>query len=156
MKFLTFLLFVCVVVIPFRKVYPIIKFRHDHALLPDFARWIAKNTEADAVIIERDDNRFHEYYGHRKTLTPLVGLYTLDHRALELFGERVDNLLEQDIPVYITGTGLLGYNPSFQFDEFIEDRYELELVGSQRSEDWHFGSLIQLVGPIHLYKIRKK
>jgi hypothetical protein len=129
------------------NILPILQFRHTHELLPDWARFIAKNTEPDAVLIVGDEELFIHTYGHRKTLTK-----RLDDTV---FKKQLSELLDKDIPVYITNTGLSVADPGPGLAAYIDKTYRLELRGQQLTEDWHGGELQLETIPDRLYRLYK-
>ena len=147
---------ICFVIICmlFASIYPILKFRHEHALLPEFARWLGKNTEAEAKIIVSDEGLFIHYYGHRGTLSRPRSFHTLNNERLQEFKENLDALLNNGIPVYITGIGLYGYDPKSQFSNFMKKNYDIKLTGAKMTEDWHRGEIFQRIAFDEVYQIK--
>lgn len=131
----------------FTNILPILQFRHSHTLLPDWARFIEKNTESVAYLIVGDEELFIHTYGHRKTLTKKM--------AMEEFKTQLSRLLAKNVPVYITETGLYVSNPSPEFSSYIKSTYHLELRGKKTVEDWHGGELMLETRPDKLYRIYK-
>jgi hypothetical protein len=138
------------------RVYPVLHTRHTRALLPSFYEWVQQKTEASALVIERDNGLFVEHYAQRETMSLPNNLYALDRVALLAFKQKIDHFLNQGRPVYITGTGLAGYNPEFQYERFIRDHYRLCFVGHQWMESWHQGALVNRIGLMPLYELRIK
>lgn len=136
------------------RFYPILHFRHNYALLPDFFTWVGQKTESNAYIIERDHSLFIRYYAKRTPLAPKIKLYAQGYPILKEFKTKLDALLDQDIPVYITKWGIL-YRPKHKFREFMIRHYAFDYVGSKTVEDWHKGCLKQILVKNDLLRIRK-
>jgi len=144
------------VLMNFTRVYPLLKFRHEHELLPEYFRWVSKITEDNAEILERDHSLFIKHYAKRKALGSPVSMYYLKKERLEKFQENIDSKLKKKVPLYITGYGLYGYPPDANFDDFMFKNYFLQYVGKHLTEDWHRGSLVKTVVYNVLYKINPK
>jgi len=154
-KYSSIIVFLLISLLPLLETYPVFKTRNQHAYLPEYAEWIGRQTEKHAVIIPADEGTFVEYYGKRKCLRRPRGFYIKISEA-KAFKNKLDNLLDKDIPVYITGSGLYSYNFRKWFSNFIQKNYRLELRGSRLAEDWHGGVLKQTIGYEHFYKITQK
>jgi len=152
-RFCSLFIFNLLVFLTFQNIHPILKFRHDNELLPDFYRWVAQITSPEAVIIERDNGLFIEYYGHQRALNPPLSLYSYDPQQLGLFKQDIDKALDHGIPVYITGSGLLGHNQRAEFLDFMNNHYQFVLIGWNLIEDWHLGCLKNDIGFIRLFKL---
>ena len=150
------LLFCIVILTSFLRVAPILLIRHTYELLPDWSRYIEQHTPSHAFIIAGDEALFVEHYGHRKTLPRPQEAFIYQSRDLEQFKEKLDILLEKEIPVYITANGLYAYDPQKIFSGFIENNYQLHSIGGQISEDWHRGELELRVGQETLSEIKLK
>lgn len=148
--------FIMIVCLLFSRIYPVLEFRHQHALLPEFARWLGKNTEPDAKIIVGDEALFIRYYAKRETLSRPRSFHSISDEKLQQFKNEIDHLLSNDIPIYITGIGLYGYDPQQQFSNFIKKYYDLELRGRKLTEDWHRGEMFHRINFDEVYQIRKK
>ncbi|MCK5014714.1 MAG: glycosyltransferase family 39 protein [Candidatus Omnitrophica bacterium] len=146
--------FTFVLVLNLLRFYPTIYFRHKHALLPDFFTWVSRKTEPNAYIIERDHSLFIHYYAKRTPLAPKIKLYTQGHDILKEFKGKIDALLNQEIPVYITKYGIL-YRPKHKFRKFMIQHYAFDYVGTKTVEDWHKGCLKQVLVNNDLLRIRK-
>jgi hypothetical protein len=70
--------------------------------------------------------------------------------------QRLDGLLEKNIPVYITSVGINAYDPERKFSSRIRKHYDLRLVGARLYEDWHRGELKQKIFRNRLYRLTKK
>ena len=139
------------------KFYPTIQFRHDHAMLSDFYKWIASVTEPNAHILERDHSLFIRYYSQRIPLTNPITTLSMPYEKLTQFQEEVDRLIQKKIPVYITYTGLNGYPPQFkkEFQTLVNKHYHLEKVGEKYVEEWYNGCLQHSQVYNALYRIKK-
>ncbi len=140
----------------FSQIFPILHFRHQHALLPDWARWISKTTEPNAIIITSDEGPFIEYYGERKILYRPTALFIYDEEHMQSFKKTVDQFLKENIPVYITSSGLHSYDFQKIFINWMIQNYELIYRTEHFSEDWHAGETVLRVGIEKLYQIHKK
>ncbi|HPB68312.1 MAG TPA: glycosyltransferase family 39 protein [Candidatus Omnitrophota bacterium] len=139
----------------FVNIHPILRFRHRHELLPGFARFVQKSTEPNAKIICGDEFPFIIYYGRRDMLRRPNDPFRITPADLETFRARLDELLTDGVPVYITSSGLFSYNPGKRFSGFIQSHYRLEYRGETLSEDWHQGVTRLRVGVEKLYRIQK-
>ncbi len=137
-----------------KNILPILAFRHRYALMPDYYRWVGQNTEPNAKIIERDNISFIEHYGHRTAIYPPVSLFAIDPHALERFKEDLDRDFASNVPIYVTGTGLLGYNPNLKFPQFMKEHFQIKFIGERLIEDWHRDCLKLDIGPMKLYRLR--
>lgn len=137
-------------------IYQTVKFRHDHALLPDFYRWMAQVTESNARIIERDHSLFIKFYANRIPLGVPVTLFEADQNELLKYKDQINELLENFIPVYITDTGLNGFPDHLKFDEFMHANFEFEHIGDHMIEDWYNDVLVHSVVKNSLYRVKKK
>ncbi len=156
LKFLTLVSFLIIFFILYSRFYSIFKFRHDHALLPEFAQWVAKNTEPHAKIITADERIFIEYYGHRSTVGRPTWLFITPPQEIEKFKGNIDEIIASNIPVYITASSLYAYDYHFHFSDFVKKNYRLDLVGKHGYEEWHAGVITPQIFYCSLYKITKK
>jgi len=137
-------------------VLPILQERHQKAITPNYVRWFAKNTEKNAHVITCDMYRFFNYYGNIPTLTKPTRLAVSDTQAFGKFKEKIDNLLLNNIPVYITDEGLLSYDRDGEFRTFLSNNYEGEFIGQKVLEDWHRGAIMRYKPSNKVYRIRFK
>jgi len=155
------ILFLFLIVLSYHRIYPTLSFRHRHALIPEYGRWIARVTEPNAKIIVGDEGAFIRYYGRRETIHQIVTdtTYYQKHESLreELreYKKNLNALLDQGTPVYITEIGLLSNNVGL-FYFFITKYYTLTYKGTAPFEVWHRRCLKHLVIKIKLYQITKK
>ncbi len=150
---------ICVLIILLPNViniFPILLFRHTHSLLPDWAHYVKNHTEPNAMIISGDDEAFLNHYGHRQTLgrPKKMGFYR--EKDLSSFKKTLDNHLAENVPVYITSTGLYTYDQSGAFSSYIKTHYQLEYRGQRISEDWHNGELFLEKVAESLFRIYKE
>jgi len=155
-RFCSLFIFSLLIFLTFQNIYPIVKFRHHHELLPDFYKWVAQETGPEAIIIERDNGLFIEYYGHQRVMNPPLNLYSYDPQQLELFKQDIDQALAHGVPVYITGSGLLGHSQRVEFLDFMLNHYHIIPRGRNLIEDWHRGCLVNDIGFIRLLKLVKR
>ena len=149
-------IFLIMLTLIFQSIYPMLESRHKYDLLPDFFRWMATKTEKKALIISGDEDAFIRYYAGRSSLPRPLNEFFIEDTALEEFKKKLNNLLEKNIPVYATSTGIYAYNPRLQFSSFMEENYTLEFLGEQRIEDWHRGELILRTYKMTLFRVMKK
>jgi len=139
----------------FSRVYPVLKFRHEHALLPDFVRWVAANVEPDARVIVADEGLFYKYYTPCRVLYRPADVLRAAPEDLARFRDEMDALLDQDVPVYITTASLFAYDRDHHFSGFLKSHFRGERIGSHYYEDWHMGSAQIQVFLFDLYRVRK-
>jgi 4-amino-4-deoxy-L-arabinose transferase-like glycosyltransferase len=137
----------------FSGLYPILKMRHDKAILPDYVRWITQKTEPNAKIIFPDGANFMSYYGARGNFNRPYFVFNFAAKELMRFKTELDGYLKQGIPIYITEIGLREYDPLGKFADFIAQNYQLELIGRQLFEDYHRGAIYQRIFPMALFRI---
>jgi 4-amino-4-deoxy-L-arabinose transferase-like glycosyltransferase len=147
---------VMVLTLPFSYLYPKLLSRHLNALLPDYARWVGRQIEPNAYLITSDDSLFFSYYASINILNRPMNTWVLHDEDLAELKKNIDQLLDQNIPVYITDMGLYAYNPKRKMSNLIKDNYRLTLIGSQRYESWHIRLLRQKILHTHLYRIEPK
>ncbi len=141
----------------FARVYPVLQFRCERAVLPEFARWIGSRTEEDARIVGTDERLFIRYYAGRATVPrPQKWLRMYTAEELGRFQEEVDRLLREGTPVYITSVALYSYDEGAQFSSFVKAHYRLEPRGSYFYEDWHSGPLRLAVRDESLFRVLEK
>ncbi len=155
-RLLSFFVFSLITVTMFVNIYPVLLFRHQHALLPDFARFVQRVTEPSAKIIAGDETPFIIYYGKREIGFRPFEAAKIPQSQLRDFQRRLDALLAQDTPVYITSSGLLSYDPEKKFSSFVQNHYQLDYVGETLSEGWHQGVTRLRIGVEKLYRIRPR
>ena len=136
-----------------KNVFPVFMFRHRNAPLVEFSRWVNTMTEPNAVLIVSDERKFIEYYGGRKAVHNPCGIYFVNKQALGEFKQWLDGQLQNHIPVYITGSGLVSGDISHEFRDLIQDHYSLKFIGRQLAEDWHRGETKLCIGQESLYKL---
>ena len=150
------LIFCLILAALLRNILPILNFRHHHAPLMEFAQELSVQTEENAVIIAADEHLFISHYSGRKALVKPCTMVRHDPDELMAFKARIDQLLAQGVPVYITHTGLHNYDPHQEFSGMIKGAYALRLIGEFPSEDWHQGATRLNVGMEKLYQIRRR
>lgn len=154
-----FFTFFLTLYLSFAGICPLLVFRHQFALLPDFAREVSQNTENNAKIITGDYDLFITYYGNRSQFQrPFPSGYSdlIEPSALFEFKKELDKNLDEGTPIYITSSGLYAYDPDKQFSTFFKTHYDLELIGRHLAEDWHAGETAFQILRSSLFKIEKK
>lgn len=153
---LSILLFLVIIGISAVEAYPLFYFRHTHALLPDYVRWVQDNTPSETRLILLDDYLFFKHYGAFEILVrPLPGGPEELMRFAD-FKSELDRLFDQDIPVYTTGVGLYTYDSQKAFAMYLEQFYTVKELDRYAYEDYHAGELNKLVFPNPLIKITPK
>jgi len=149
---------VCLLIfgLTFWEVYPIFRFRHEQAALPDCARWIASMTEPHAVIIMSDERLFTSYYGRRTTWHNPCGTISVNKNYLPRFKAKLDRKLDDNIPIYITSFGLHAGDHTGEFTRFMVAHYELKHIGRHLTEDYHRGATHLNIGYENLFRIKAK
>lgn len=156
-KFAAAALCAIIVILPnATNIFPILFFRHSHALLPDWAQYVKNQTEPHALVITGDDELFFNHYAKRKTLYRPKALTRLDESEFNDFKRNLSTHLANQIPVYITSTGLSTYNPDKVFSDYILKNFELEYRAAKVIEDWHSGELLLDKVEESLYRVYPK
>ncbi len=155
-KILSLGLFFMVISLSLASVLGILNLRNQQAYLPEFYQWVAAKTEPNALIIERDNSLFIKFYAKRECMSLTRDLYVFKNKDRERFKQKLDEELRSGRPVYATGSGLAGYNPSFKNEEYMQREYKLTFVGHYIAENWQPGALVSRIGLIPLYKIELK
>jgi hypothetical protein len=153
--FMISIIFLLVVFVPLVGPYKMFKVRHDHAYIPEYAKWIAKKTPPDALIITGDEGLFIDYYSRRKSMRKPSSL-SLTNKELNEFKVILDEPLNNKTPVYITCLGLDSYDWQGRFRSFMLEHYRLFDVGSRPYEGWHTSPYMNSVLECPLIKIEKK
>lgn len=130
--------------------YQIYHHRHRQALLVDFFKWVGSVTEPQAYIYERDHIAWINAYARRG----FVGVDRSSSEGVARFRERVDRLIRDGHPVYITKLGLMDRDDIFR-RELIK-HYRLDWVGTRMIEDWHLGFMKQVIVPNDLLRIQPR
>jgi 4-amino-4-deoxy-L-arabinose transferase-like glycosyltransferase len=146
-------------------VFPVLRFRHQHAVIPDFARWVGQSTEQNATVIVGDEGAWIQYYGQRDVLGQIRTInYRLERkeqretldRDFDQYKNNLLKLIDQGTPLYITDLGLTSNDPFHLFQRFLEQHFQLEPIGSAPFEVWNRNSLRHRVMTVRLYKVTKK
>lgn len=145
--------FMMILCLSFMEIYPVLKFRHDHALLPEYVRWVEQKIPSNAYLILMEDHFFFKHYGRFNMLARPMLSGEESQRQLADFKSRVDQMLDAAIPVYTTGVGLYSYDPNHEYANFVKKNYDLEQIGSYWYEDYHGGELGNAVFKNPLYRI---
>ncbi len=145
--------FTLIACLSLQSILPLVTFRHQHALMVDFAHWVAANTEPNAVIITVDHNHFLEFYSQRRSPRRPANDFTLNEKNIRDFREQIKDWLNDGIPVYITSPGLYAYNAQKKFSTMILANFKLRSVGEKIVEDWYLGEIYERIGPYELLQI---
>ena len=130
--------------------------RHYHALIPDYYRWVGNLTPPDAIIISADDNLFISYYSKRETLSKPVSFGHLAPKELIDFKNKIDNILENQKPLYITNSAFSLYDHHQEFQKLVRQNYRLILIGQKPLELWYITPFNPQLHMSSLVKIEKK
>ncbi len=156
-KFAIIALCTTIILLPnITNIFPILSFRHSHALYPAWAQYVKDHTEPQALIITGDDELFLNHYAQRKTLYRPKAMNHLDETEFKTFKESLATQLSNHVPVYVTTMGLSTYNPNGIFSNYIHDHYRLEYRGTKTIEDWHLGELFLTKVEESLFRVYQK
>ncbi|MCK5214084.1 MAG: glycosyltransferase family 39 protein [Candidatus Omnitrophica bacterium] len=134
--------------------FPFFISRHHQDTIKEYALWVKKKTEPNAYIINSDEGLFVQHYGERKHLSRPLGYTFIKEDDLKNFKMKLDRMLNERTPVYITSNALHVYDPRKQFAALIKGHYQLKLAGSQYCEYWHRSPFEQLLFYVNLYRIQ--
>lgn len=138
-------------------IFPILRFRHLHDHLTGYARWVAQQTEPNAVIIVGDENVIIRHYAQRETLPQLMSIMDpITDQQYKEYKETLDGYFKEGRTVYITGGALSANNPGDEFKTFLEKNYHLEVSGRGLYQDWHLGETHHQFFKMRLLKITPK
>lgn len=156
-KGIVLLVWVFLFIFSCQRIYPIVKFRHEHALLPDYFAWLGRHTSSISQVIAGDGASFLKFYGNRTAFPrPIKSRQPYTMEELMDFKTRLDERLDQNIPLYATDSGLYSYDADAQFSSFVIKNYRLRSVGMKWTEDWHREPIYFHVYPDFVYQIEKK
>lgn len=150
------ILYGIILYLSFTFIFPLVYVRHAYALLPDYVTWVSGKIEKNAHLITIDDRPFYNYYGNFNIFGRPIHFKTLKDEDLVRFKQKLDSLLSNNIPVYITSVALNTYDPDKKFSSLIKNNYKMEIVGEKLYEDWHRGILKQRIFYNRLIRIKKK
>ena len=130
--------------------------RHHYALIPDFYRWVGKSTERDATIISSDDGLFITYYSGRNILRkPNDVAGHISPKELTDFKRKLDHILTNGKPVYITELAFIQYDRYREFSKLMQQNYHLSQVGQMTLELWYNTPFDIAMGNWGLVKIKR-
>ncbi|MEW6008611.1 MAG: glycosyltransferase family 39 protein [Candidatus Omnitrophota bacterium] len=116
-------------------ILPILNFRHNHSLIVDFAKNIAKEIGPKAKVIAIDEALFLRYFGNIDVIARPV---SCDEQELKAFLKGiVDKNLQEGRRLFIIETALEVYDDDKKFRKALFRQYKLKLVGEYLNEDWH-------------------
>ena len=134
------------------NIYPALKYRNYHAVVPEYVRWVRAQVPPDARIICKDDFIFYEHYGGFVTLkrpNPRGG----DTTYLEVYRRELERLIAAGVPVYVSGVGLYSYDPGRVVSGYLKRYFDFHEVGRHPYEIWHTGELQTRVFEDPLYQV---
>jgi len=130
--------------------------RHHYALIPDYYRWVGQLTAPDATIISSDDSVFITYYSKRNTLLRPVGIRHLSPNELNGFKNKLDTILKNKKPVYITNSAFILYDHYHEFSDLMQKNYHLIQIGKMPLELWYITPFNPQLHMSSLIKVEKK
>jgi len=146
-----------IIVWTFGYYLPPFVYRHRHSSLIEYSQSMEKLTETNARIIGGETDPFIEHYGHRKSLERMLrDKHVLEDTELSNYKKKLEGLLDEGTPLYITETGLYTYDFEEKFSNFMKMNFRLEYVGTSKYEDWHRDYLQRVFFIDTLYRIKKK
>ena len=125
----------------FMEVLPYVKFRHQHALVPEMVRWVRAQVPDDARMLLLDEHLFYEHYGDFPVLSRPRPRGPGYEERLEKFETQLKELTVRGVPVYATGVGIYSDDAQQRFAGFLKERYTFHVIGAPFFEDWHHGEL---------------
>ena len=155
-RFLALLFSSFIITKPFSHIYPILKFQHEHTVLPDYVKWVSRHVEKNARVITTDEGSFYLYYGFPSPMGRPLNPFHYTDEDLFKFKNRVDQMLDQGIPIYIPESNLMVYNYGKQFSKFMQTYYDFKYVGKYLYETWHMDLMRQRIWLNPLYRLYKK
>lgn len=137
----------CVLIgfIMFMEVLPFVRFRHEHALVPEMVQWVREQVPDNAHMVLLDEHLFYEHYGNFPVLSRPRPRGPGYEQRLAGFQSRLEELTERGVPVYATGVGIYSDDVQQRFASFLKERYEFNVIGAPFFEDWHHGELKNFV-----------
>jgi len=130
--------------------------RHYYALIPDYYRWVGNLTPPDATIISSDEDLFISYYSKREPLPKPVSFGHLAPKELIDFKNKIDNILKNKKPLYITHSAFTLYDHHQEFQKLMRQNYHLILIGQMPLELWYITPFNPQLHMSNLLKIEKK
>ena len=153
---LSIALFIGITSSMFLKVYPILLYRHNNALLPDYARQIEEFSKSGDVIICHDEALFIRYYANRKTIRRPKERDLFSREAMMKYKDEINKLLDRGVSVYSTWPGMYASEHPRVFEYLINKYFEVEELEMMPYEDWHRGPTRQQIYSFPVYKIKKR
>ncbi len=136
------------------RIVPVIQYRHDHAVVPDYVLWLKEKTESNACMIPGDEGDFLRYYHGPDLLELRLKIRTpYSGEELRKMKRQIDQELGRGHPVYINYITMNSHNPKKQFSNLLSRHYTLICIGEKLYEDWHRGAMYQFIYPVAVYKI---
>ena len=129
--------------------------RNHYDLLTDFYRWVGTSTEPNAIIIASDDGLLITHYSRRSILEKPSHTGHLPSQELVDFKKRLDSILDEQKPVYITTLVLHNYDDYLEFWHLMKHHYHLVPVGQRPLELWYQTPYETALRPYGLLKIKK-
>ena len=148
-------IFIEILLLPLINPLRMFLIRHNHAYIPEYAEWIDHNIAKNAVIITGDEGGFIGYYGKRVDFQKPCSL-VLSASELAGFKRKVDGLLDQNIPVYLTCLGWGSYDYNGQFRDFVDKNYTISTIVSLPFESWHRSPFLNEVFECKLIEVKRK
>ena len=154
-KIIAFIILILIASSMFLSIYPIIKYRHVHSGGKDLALFVNNLTENNSVVIIGDDGPFLDYYGYRRTIAYPA---TNNKELLDNFIEKVNDILDSNINVYIPETNYIYHHPpkeSKMVYDLINENFNVTVVGEIIWENYHHASILSQKFDVYLFKLDK-
>ncbi|MBU0469648.1 MAG: glycosyltransferase family 39 protein [Candidatus Omnitrophica bacterium] len=141
--------------LPFMDVYPRLKFHNQNRLLPEYSQWLSSVIEDNAVVVATDESAFYVHFGNIKTTNRPLNIDPVRTKDMRLFKAKIDNYLDNNIPVYFTTLSLYSYDPDMLFLDFVLKNYKLRYIDKKITEIWHKGIFFNNPGNNILYRVER-
>jgi hypothetical protein len=131
--------------------YPIVRDRHRFSGGKEYALWLDRRIEPDALVIAMDYGVFVEYYAGRRVTSHPQG----PAAAVLAWSAGVLEEIDAGTPVYMMESGF-SYDPDEIVRRVVMSQFEVTPVGSHLSEDYHKASLQRRVHRNQLFRLGRK
>ena len=142
-------------IMPFMEIYPQLKFHNQNRLLPEYSQWLSSVIEDNAVVVATDESAFYVHFGKIKTTNRPLNIDPVRTKDMHMFKAKIDDYLDNNIPVYFTTLSLYSYDPDMLFLDFVLKNYKLRYVDKKISEIWHKGVFFNNPGNNVLYRVER-
>jgi 4-amino-4-deoxy-L-arabinose transferase-like glycosyltransferase len=135
LKILGYVIFILIILLMCLPTLPVLNFRKNYSLAPDFARKVGKIVGKKAKIIAVDEALFLEYYGHLDVVRRPITCN--ESKINNYLRSAVDENVRHGYRIYIIDSGIYVYDPCGKFKDMLFKNYQLKLINSFCNEDWH-------------------